>query len=209
MGIGTPFADGTREIARCSTFFHVLRSYYSICRNGKNLSPVLSIIVDLAPHVQLSQRTMEFMKEVKHMRNTKLSLLALPLCMVVFTGVGAGAAPLTWSLATPVPAQQQQKPNQTQPLPSQPQTPPDQTQPASPASGQDQTKQDQAQSTTFTGTITKDGEQYILKDSSGGVFKLDDATRAQPFEGKSVKVTGKLDTDAKLIHVENIEAVAA
>ena len=140
---------------------------------------------------------------------SKLGLLTLPLYMLVFTGVGAGAAPLTWSLATPVPAQQQQKPNQPQqplPMPNQPQTPPDQMQPSS---GQDQAKPDQAQSTTFTGTVTKDGEQYLLQDSSGGVYKLDDATRAQPFEGKSVKVTGKLDTDAKLIHVENIEAVAA
>jgi Protein of unknown function (DUF5818) len=161
---------------------------------------MLSIIADLAHRVLLHARTIEFTKEVRYMRNTKLGLLALPVCMLVFTGVGAGAAPITWSLASPVPVQQQQKP-----MPNQPQTPPDPTQTAP---GQDQA-QAQAQSTTFTGTISKDGEQYLLKDASGGVYKLDDATRAQPFEGKSVKVTGKLDTDAKLIHVENIEAVAA
>ena len=209
MVVGKTITCGRREIARCSTFLHVPSSYYSICRKSENLSPVLSTIVDLATQVQLSQRTIEITMEVQHMRNTKLGLLALPLCVLVFTGVQAGAAPFSWSLATPVPAQQQQKPNQPQqplPMPNQPQTQPDPTQPAS---GQDQSKEAATQSTTFTGTITKHGEQYILKDSSGGVYKLDDATRAQPFEGKSVKVTGKLDTDAKLIHVENIEAVAA
>lgn len=71
---------------------------------------------------------------------------------------------------------------------------------------QDQPKQEPAPSATFTGTIIKDGEQYLLKDSTGGVYKLDDSSRAQIFEGKSVKVTGKLDTEAKLIHVETIEA---
>jgi hypothetical protein len=38
---------------------------------------------------------------------------------------------------------------------------------------------------------------------------MDDPSKAQPFAGKQVKVTGRLDTDAKLIHVESIEAVSA
>jgi uncharacterized protein YdeI (BOF family) len=77
------------------------------------------------------------------------------------------------------------------------------------AQAQEQPKQDQAQPTTFTGTIVKDGDQFLLKDASGQVYKLDDSGRAQPYEGKAVKVTGKLDTDAKLIHVESIEAASA
>jgi hypothetical protein len=71
---------------------------------------------------------------------------------------------------------------------------------------QEQPKQEQAKSATFTGTIVRDGEQFVLHESSGGVYKLDDSERAQAFEGKAVKVTGKLDKEAKLIHVESIEA---
>jgi len=119
------------------------------------------------------------------MRSMKFRLfLGLPLCMLALSGVGARAV-----VFSPVPAIQQ--PQQT---PSQPQPKPDEVQ--------------TQQSSTFTGTIVKDGEQYLLKDSTGAMFKLDDASRAQSFEGKSVKVTGKLDTDAKLIHVDSIEAVA-
>ena len=55
----------------------------------------------------------------------------------------------------------------------------------------------------------KDGSDYMLRDSSGAIFKLDDAKRAKPFEGKTVKVTGELDEQAKVIHVESIEGAEA
>jgi uncharacterized protein YdeI (BOF family) len=51
----------------------------------------------------------------------------------------------------------------------------------------------------------RNGEQFLLRESSGQIYRLDDPQHVQPFEGKTVKVTGKLDTDAKLIHVERIE----
>ena len=74
------------------------------------------------------------------------------------------------------------------PVIQEPQNPPSQTSP-------DQTmpNQEQSKTTTFTGTVVKDGEQYVLRDSSGSVYKLDDSSRAQAFEGKTVKVTGRLD----------------
>jgi hypothetical protein len=59
------------------------------------------------------------------------------------------------------------------------------------------------------GTVVRDGESFSLRDGSGSMFKLDDASKAQPFEGKQVKVTGRLDTEAKLIHVDAIEGVSA
>jgi hypothetical protein len=68
-----------------------------------------------------------------------------------------------------------------------------------------QSEQTQAQAATFAGTVVKDGEHYDLRDSSGEVFKLDDAERAKPFAGRTVKVTGELDAQAKVIHVESIE----
>ncbi len=66
---------------------------------------------------------------------------------------------------------------------------------------------DRNSAATFAGTVVKDGEQYELRDSSGEVFKLDDAERARPFAGKTVKVTGELDAQAKVIHVESIEGI--
>jgi Protein of unknown function (DUF5818) len=94
---------------------------------------------------------------------------------------------------------QPQKPDQA-PAPQQP----DQAQPP-----QTQPDQSQAKSGTFTGTVVKDGSDFMLRDSSGAIFKLDDAERAKPFEGKAVKVTGQLDEQAKVIHVESIEGAEA
>jgi Protein of unknown function (DUF5818) len=65
-----------------------------------------------------------------------------------------------------------------------------------------------AQQTTFQGTVLRDGGQFLLRQSSGRVYKLDD-DNAQPFEGRLVKVSGTLDPGAQLIHVERIELVAA
>ena len=48
-----------------------------------------------------------------------------------------------------------------------------------------------------------------LREAGGQIYRLDDPQHAQSFEGKSVKVTGKLDTEAKLIHVERIESAMA
>jgi uncharacterized protein YdeI (BOF family) len=94
-------------------------------------------------------------------------------------------------------AQDQAQPQQQQPQP-------DQAQPQQP-----QPDQNQAKSATFTGTVVKNGDQFALRDSSGSVYTLDDSQRAKPFEGKTVKVTGQLDEQAKVIHVESIVGVEA
>jgi hypothetical protein len=90
------------------------------------------------------------------------------------------------------------------PVIQEPQAPPSQTAP-------DQTtpNPDSSKTSTFTGTIVKDGEQYVLRDSSGSVYKLDDSSRAQAFEGKTVKVTGRLDANSKMIHVDSIQGLAS
>lgn len=122
---------------------------------------------------------------------TKMLLLGLSSCaLMVATAQAQG---FSMNFATPMPTVQE------------PQAPPAQTAP-------DQTtqpNQDQAKTTSFTGTIVKDGENYVLRDSSGGIYKLDDSSRAQAFEGKTVKVTGKLDADSKMIHVDSIQALAS
>jgi hypothetical protein len=61
---------------------------------------------------------------------------------------------------------------------------------------------------TFTGTIIKNGENFVLSDSATKTgYTLDNPKKASAFEGKKVKVTGTLDKSSHLIHVETIEAV--
>jgi len=58
----------------------------------------------------------------------------------------------------------------------------------------------------FHGTITMEKGKLILRDRAAKVsYQLDDQERAKQFAGKAVKVTGKLDLNTNLIHVENIE----
>jgi hypothetical protein len=71
------------------------------------------------------------------------------------------------------------------------------------------TSQQTNKAVVVTGMIVKSGSDFILKDASGTVYKLDAPEKAEPFEGKSVKVTGQLDTNASLLHVEAIEVVTA
>src|ERR1700693_3043819 len=68
--------------------------------------------------------------------------------------------------------------------------------------------QAQPEADTFMGTILKDGENYVLSDSATKTrYKLDDAKKARPYEGKSVKVTGTLDKASNVIHIETIQDI--
>lgn len=61
----------------------------------------------------------------------------------------------------------------------------------------------------FNGTIVKEKGKLVLKDTAANVsYQLDDQNKAKEFVGKQVKVTGKLDLNTNLIHVENIEAAS-
>lgn len=126
------------------------------------------------------------------MKLTRMHMvLGVSACALFMVSAQAQGIASSYS-ATPMPViQEPQNPSS--------QTPPDQAMP----------NQDSSKITTFTGTIVKDGEQYVLRDSSGSVYKLDDSSRAQAFEGKTVKVTGKLDPNSKMIHVDSIQALAS
>ena len=126
------------------------------------------------------------------MKLTKMQIfLGVSSCAFCWRACRPRELPLLIS-ATPMPVIQE------------PQTPPAQTSP-----DQAMPNQDSSKSATFTGTVVKDGEQYVLRDSSGSVYKLDDSSRAQAFEGKTVKVTGRLDANSKMIHVDSIQALAS
>ncbi|HVP50367.1 MAG TPA: DUF5818 domain-containing protein [Candidatus Bathyarchaeia archaeon] len=63
-----------------------------------------------------------------------------------------------------------------------------------------------AESQTFTGQIAKSDGKYVLKDSASQItYKLDDQDRAKEFEGKTVRVVGKLEAQSKMIRVSTIE----
>jgi hypothetical protein len=67
----------------------------------------------------------------------------------------------------------------------------------------------QAEAKTFSGTVVKNGDRFILSDAGTKIsYVLDDAQKVSQFEGKKVKVRGTVDTADNTIHVETIEEVA-
>src|ERR1700739_3290045 len=61
---------------------------------------------------------------------------------------------------------------------------------------------------TFTGTIVKRGDNFVLNDVvNKTAYMLDDAEQASQFEGKKVKVTGTVDVASNTLHVETIKEI--
>jgi Protein of unknown function (DUF5818) len=52
---------------------------------------------------------------------------------------------------------------------------------------------------TFSGTVVKQGDKYVLKDDSGKVYDIDHQTDVAKFEGKRVRVQGTLDSNGKIM----------
>jgi len=70
-------------------------------------------------------------------------------------------------------------------------------------------QQAQHEAKTFTGTVMKNGDSFVLSDAANKTsYGLDDAQKASQYEGKKVKVTGTVDTASNMIHVESIQEVA-
>jgi cytoskeletal protein RodZ len=93
---------------------------------------------------------------------------------------------------------------ETQPTPNP--TPSQPGQQASPSSPASQDKSATAQ--TFTGTISKEADSYVLKVSDSTSYKLDSQDQVQAFEGKRVQVTGTLDSSINLIRVDKVEPIS-
>lgn len=104
-------------------------------------------------------------------------------------------------------AQQPSQPSQpAQPGQAQPGQTPDTTSPAQPPAGQ--TAPDaQAQSAagdgqSFSGTVAKSGDKFVLQDASGKTYDVDRQEELKKYEGKQVRIKGTLDPDGKTIHVK-------
>jgi hypothetical protein len=60
----------------------------------------------------------------------------------------------------------------------------------------------------FTGTIMKDSGKYVLKAVDGAAYQLDNQATAKLYEGKQVKVSGRLDRAENVVHMSSIEAIS-
>jgi hypothetical protein len=67
---------------------------------------------------------------------------------------------------------------------------------------------DRSGAKVYMGTILKDGNAYVLK-TGNQTYLLDSQKKAKNYNGRNVQLTGRLDNDKKLIHVEKIEASPA
>jgi hypothetical protein len=69
---------------------------------------------------------------------------------------------------------------------------------------------DQPQIHTFHGTVTKNGDQFVLAEAKTQKwYQLDDQNAASKFEGKNVTVTGTLDVVKNIIRIQSIAEAAA
>lgn len=78
-----------------------------------------------------------------------------------------------------------------------------------PQSSQTSTPNSQQSARAFEGKIQKSGDKLVLQDSASGTsYQLDDQDKAKQFEGKTVKVTGTVDTASNTLHVIDITAAS-
>jgi hypothetical protein len=100
----------------------------------------------------------------------------------------------------------QQQPSQQQPPDTQ--QPPDSTAPSgrTPQTGaqrpSDSAASGGADTQTFSGTVMKQGDKYMLKDDSGHVYDIDHQDEVKKFDGKRVRVQGTLDPSGNKIMVK-------
>lgn len=105
------------------------------------------------------------------------------------------APPATQQTPTAQTPSATQTPNATQTTdPAQPPTPKDSTPTAAPTGASD--------SQVFSGTVEKSGDKYVLKTDSGKTYDIDHQDDVKKFEGKRVRVQGKLDDSGTKIQVK-------
>ena len=123
-----------------------------------------------------------------------------------------GSYLIVWTeTQAPEPAPQPSGRQTTKPDPKPENQSPSPAQPAESQAGGSQAQgpaQAQPAAQSFTGTISKEGDTYVLKVSDTSSYKLDDQDKAKEYEGKRVVVFGVLDTNSNLIRVQKIEPVS-
>jgi hypothetical protein len=70
---------------------------------------------------------------------------------------------------------------------------------------QDPSPQQSQSAQRVTGKIEKSNDgKYVLVESSGTMYQLDDQDSAKKYEGRKVMVTGSMDSTGSTIHVTHI-----
>ncbi len=59
-----------------------------------------------------------------------------------------------------------------------------------------------AEGQSFSGTVEKQGDKYVLKDDAGKTYDIDHQDDVKKFEGKRVRVKGTLDASGTKIMVK-------
>src|SRR5258706_9253851 len=121
------------------------------------------------------------------MKNLICSLLSLST-LALLLGVGVSLSAQQDAPRPGQPPQAQQQPGSQPDSGSQP----------SGSNAQSQTGTAQ----TFSGTVMKSGDKFVLQDTSGTSYDVDKQDAVKPFEGKKVTIHGTLDPNGKLIHVQ-------
>lgn len=63
-------------------------------------------------------------------------------------------------------------------------------------------------SVTFSGTVIRRGAGLALREVAGALYPLDGTPQAWSFQGASVRVTGKINLNTRLLHADAIEPAA-
>jgi uncharacterized protein YdeI (BOF family) len=118
-----------------------------------------------------------------------------------------GTLVLLLSLGLSLSAQQNTPSQPTDPTAQQPAQPPQgsatQTPDSSRTPGAAQQAAPASDSQTFTGTIVKSGDKYVLQDTaSNTTYDIDHQDQLKQYEGKKVRVHGTLDPSGKMIHLQ-------
>ena len=138
---------------------------------------------------------------------TMVAILALVVTMLpaAFAQTSDQTSPSSSTPAASSPAASpSDSPAQTSPA----QTSPAQTSPSTPdqsSSAQGSASAASQDGESFTGTVVKSGDKYVLKTDTG-TYQIDDQDKAKQFEGKQVKVSGNLDKATSTLHVTDIQA---
>jgi uncharacterized protein DUF5818 len=104
------------------------------------------------------------------------------------------------------PSSDQEPTARPQQEPNEPAANPQQNEPNMPAAGAN-ARTETTQS--FTGRVTKENGKVVLKDPvTKTSYQIDDVSKAKPFMGKQVKVTGTLDATTNTIRIDNIEPMS-
>jgi|ERR1700674_3620154 hypothetical protein len=60
---------------------------------------------------------------------------------------------------------------------------------------------------TFSGKVSRKGGKYLFREDHRGImYFLDDQQEAKRFSGKTVLITGTVDSKTNVVHVRKIEA---